>query len=154
MLIMNDILLNPPRVDYYSQSQSHNWWHSNRLIELFSVSAITNGPIYAFADNLASMKFSCIYGQYLQISYRVSCDECAKWDTPFLGHMLTQKAVLLCGDRVLRRILFFEKKIWNFFSKNQIRLNTRSPRKRTACYINICPRKGVSYFTHSSRDTL
>ena len=39
--------------------------------------------------------------------YRVSRNKWIKWDTPFLGHLLTQQAVLLRGDRVLRRIWFF-----------------------------------------------
>ena len=41
-----------------------------------------------------------------------------------------------------------------FFSKNLIHLNARSSRKRTACCVNVCPRKGVSHFLHLSRDTL
>ena len=31
-------------------------------------------------------------------------------------------------------------KFKNFFSKNQIRHYARSPRERTACCVNICPR--------------
>ena len=33
-------------------------------------------------------------------------------------------------------------KIKNFFLKNQIQLNARSPRERKACCVNICLRKG------------
>ena len=40
------------------------------------------------------------------------------------------------------------KKFQIFFSKYQIRHNTRSPRERTACCVNICPRKGGCYFWH------
>ena len=40
------------------------------------------------------------------------------------------------------------EKCWNFFSKNQIRHNARSPRERTACCVDICPTKGVSHFIH------
>ena len=54
--------------------------------------------------------------------YRVSRNKWIKWDTPFLGHLLTQQAVLLRGDRVLRRIWFFEKKFCNFFL---VRVRTR-----------------------------
>ena len=35
-----------------------------------------------------------------------------------------------------------EKNFEIFFSKYQIRHNARSPRERTAYYVNICPRKG------------
>ena len=34
------------------------------------------------------------------------------------------------------------KKIQNFFSKNQIRNYACSARERTVCYVNICLRKG------------
>ena len=35
------------------------------------------------------------------------------------------------------------KKKFTFFSQNQICLNARSPWERTACCVNICPRKWV-----------
>ena len=34
-----------------------------------------------------------------------------------------------------------------FFSKNQIRHYACSPRKRTACCVNVCPKKGMLLFT-------
>ena len=43
--------------------------------------------------------------------YRVSHNYCEKWHTRLFGHALTQQAVLLRGDRVLRRIWFFEKNL-------------------------------------------
>ena len=47
--------------------------------------------------------------------YRVSRGYCPFWDTPFLGHMSAQQAVLSRGDRALWRIWYFEKKFWHFF---------------------------------------
>ena len=35
-----------------------------------------------------------------------------------------------------------------FFFKNQIRYYARSPRERTACCVNICPKKEGCYFLH------
>ena len=42
----------------------------------------------------------------------------------------------------------------HFFSKNRIWHNARSAHERTACCVNIRPRKGVSENIHSLRDTL
>ena len=41
-----------------------------------------------------------------------------------------------------------------FFQKIKSGTIPKTPCKRTACCVNICPRKGVSHLSHSSRDTL
>ena len=189
--------------------------------------------------------------EIVRLNYRVSRDSCIFWDSPFLGHMLTQQAVLLVNGHgggfdflkknfeifylvrvraryklslvnrlspVCSKFKFIfsvgtqlfglkttshgksdlknsylmsdlpcevvfrpkseypwitwtwtcwkqgwawkpawactwpwpwqNKKIQNFFSKNQIRHNAKSPCERTACCVNVCPKKGVSHLWH------
>ena len=52
------------------------------------------------------------------------------------------------------QVWFCEKKISQFFSKNQIHHLPCSAHKRTAWFINICPRKGVYPMSHNSWYTL
>ena len=53
---------------------------------------------------------------WLSPLYRVYHELCDIWYTPFLGHILTQQAVLSCGDRALR--LDFLKKNLQFFFRS------------------------------------
>ena len=60
-------------------------------------------------------------------------------------HILAQP-----GFQVVLVLTLTEQK-FQFFSKNIRHLYAQSPRERTACCVNMCLRKGVSF--HSNRET-